>query len=299
LARIGEIGKQLQGMRGPPNAGQVKEIFDAIYDLVDINQDGAISKSEISGLLQRILVGLGEVPQALLQIISDTLDQNFFDTIAKAGFEFLPMLKMMGVDITDEKGNIMYTKCAPFLAMADGAVKAKAQQAMLQDKAKKAVEKYMEAEKKYLERLSKLADKDGFVTKDDYMTLMSTIANEASDILKEQVTTGLTHLPPSSQQIAMLVAGFVDPASILKSVITAKPFIFERTLSAMFDNFGTNGKLNLSGLRSIYECIAGVADARVKNSDPATRMKAVFDLIGTCCCCCCCILLSLASTSSV
>ena len=56
--------------------------------------------------------------------------------------------------------------------MADGAVKAKAQQAMLQDKAKKAVEKYMEAEKKYLERLSKLADKDGFVTKDDYMTLM-------------------------------------------------------------------------------------------------------------------------------
>lgn len=114
LARIGEIAKSMQGQRGPPNAAQAKEIVDAMYDLVDINGDGAIAKDEVAALLKRVLVGCGKIPQALIQIVSDTLDQEFFDAIAKAGYDFLPMLRMTGVDITDEKGNIVYVHSIGF-----------------------------------------------------------------------------------------------------------------------------------------------------------------------------------------
>ena len=108
LARIGEIVKSFQGRTDDPSAAEMKEIMDAIYDLVDINGDGAIAKDEISALLKRVLVGFGKLPQTVIQMVSDTLDQEFFDTIAKAGYDFLPMLKAAGVDITDEKGNIVY-----------------------------------------------------------------------------------------------------------------------------------------------------------------------------------------------
>ena len=301
LARLGEIVKSMQGQRGPPNAAQIKEILDAVYDLVDINGDGAIAKDEIAALLQRVLVGFGKLPQALIQMVSDTLDQEFFDAVAKTGYDFLPMLKGAGVDITDEKGNILYvlfdhfycfqekslkhhenrySKCAPFLAMADGALKAKAQEAMARNASMKgSIDTYVKVETMYLGKLDKLADSDGNITKEDYMSLLDEMAGLASAQFKDQFTAILAGVPRQQQQIAMLVSGFVDPPSILKDVIMTKPFVFERTISALFDNFGTKGKINTGSLRTLFNMFAGSVDTRVTTTDPSARLKAVFDLL--------------------
>ena len=166
--------------------------------------------------------------------------------------------------------------------MADGALKAKAQEAMSkQVQAKKSVETYLATEKLYLEKLEKLADSDGNVTKDDYLSFVGEMADTASKHFKEQFAAMLAAVPSAQQQMVMLVSGFVDPPAILKAVMTEKPFIFDRTISAVFENFGSNGKLNLGSLRAMFNMFAGSVDDRVTTSDPTARLKAVFDLLDT------------------
>ena len=166
--------------------------------------------------------------------------------------------------------------------MADGVLKAKTQEALtMNPQAKSQVDNYVKVEKMYLEKLEKLADSDGNVTKADYMSLLDTMADMASSQFKDQFTAILAGIPPQQQQMAMLVSGFVDPPSILKDVITSKPFPFERTISAIFDNFGTNGKINTGSFRAIFNMIAGSVDTRVNTTDPSARLKAVFDLLDT------------------
>ena len=173
-----------------------------------------------------------------------------------------------------------YSKCAPFLAMADGALKAKAQEAMARNASMKgSVDTYIKVETMYLGKLDKLADSDGNITKEDYMSLLDEMAGLASAQFKDQFTAILAGVPRQQQQVAMLVSGFVDPPSILKDVIMTKPFVFERTISALFDNFGTKGKINTGSLRTLFNMFAGSVDTRVTTTDPSARLKAVFDLL--------------------
>jgi len=231
---------------------QAKEVLDMVFDLLDTNHDAAISKAEIATYIHRIAHAVGKLALAVVELVTELfLNEAVFDAVLLDAFKFAaPQLKATGADVFDDNGDVSYAKCAPFLAMAE--VKAmqlvKAGRETQSPAQLASIKVYMDMEKKMIEGAASKTDASGNISKADLIAVQKESLKTACSNMKQQFTAILSGLPPAAQGPAMMVSGFVNPTAIFEKVMTAEPFYALPFTDAIFKNFGTGDKLNMTSL---------------------------------------------------